>query len=104
MDCGTLAPKAQKRQPPMAGSWRNITHRHDCGWWNGTIVLALGRSGLRQQTGFFLMRYPNKKITVTSTNGNCDQMARRIAQASYRFFYNSTGKCKNRHDRTKSLE
>ena len=22
-------------------------------WWNGTIVLALGRSGLRQQTGFF---------------------------------------------------
>jgi len=53
VDCGTLAPKAQKRQPPMAGSWRNITHRHNCGWWNGTIVLALGRSGLRQQTGFF---------------------------------------------------
>lgn len=22
-------------------------------WWNGTIVLASGRSGLRQQTGFF---------------------------------------------------
>ena len=43
MDCGTLAPKAQKRQPPMAGSWRNITHRHDCGWWNGTIVIALGK-------------------------------------------------------------
>ena len=45
MDCGTLAPKAQKRQPPMAGSWRNITHI-------GTIVdggterLCLLRGGL----------------------------------------------------------
>ncbi|EEU97489.1 hypothetical protein FAEPRAA2165_00915 [Faecalibacterium duncaniae] len=29
VDCGTLAPKAQKRQPPMAGSWRSIAHRHD---------------------------------------------------------------------------
>lgn len=25
-DCGTLAPKAQKRQPPTVGSWRNIVY------------------------------------------------------------------------------
>ena len=28
----TLPLKAQKRQPPIEGSWRNIAHRHDYGW------------------------------------------------------------------------
>ncbi|EFQ07723.1 hypothetical protein HMPREF9436_00760 [Faecalibacterium cf. prausnitzii KLE1255] len=28
----TLPLKAQKRQPPTVGSWRNIAHRHDCRW------------------------------------------------------------------------
>ena len=28
----TLPLKAQKRQPPIEGSWRNITYRHDYGW------------------------------------------------------------------------
>ena len=40
------------------------------------------------------MRYPNKKITVPSTNGNCDQMARRIAQASTAFFITRPGNVK----------
>jgi len=52
-DCGTFVPKAQKRQPPTVGSWRNIAHRHDCGWQNGTIVPVCWHSGLQQQTGFF---------------------------------------------------
>ena len=52
-DCGTFVPKAQKRQPPIEGSWRSTAYRHDCGWQNGTIVPVSERSGLRQQTGFF---------------------------------------------------
>ena len=42
----------------------------------------------------FFDALPQKKITVTSTNGNCDQMARRIAQASYRFFITRPGNAK----------
>ena len=35
-----------------------------------------------------------KKITVTSTNGNCDRIAREIARTSYGFFITRPGNAK----------
>ena len=45
----------------------------------------------------FFDALPQKKITVTSTNGNCDRIARENARTSYRFFITRPGNAKNRH-------
>ena len=42
----------------------------------------------------FFDALPQKKITVTSTNGNCDLVAHEIARTSYRFFITRPGNAK----------
>lgn len=99
----TLPLKAQKRQPPIEESWRNIAHRHDYGWWSGTIVPVCLQSGLRQQTGFFWCVTPIKNHSYLHKQQLWSDSAWNRPD-ELPFFITRPGKGINQHNRTKSPE